>query len=102
MFRIDPSMALNGGQCAALLPFGSRESPLAGDGSPWIPALDHVSGVERLRIQEDPTSAAVQAWQHVNACAQAPHGPTRTSASRQDHDACEGSIRNIFLARLSV
>jgi len=91
----DPFMALNDGQCAALLPFGLRESPIAGDGLPLIPALDHVSGDKKLRIQEDPTIAAVQAWQHVNACAQAPDGP-------EDHDACEGFIQNIFRARLSL
>jgi len=82
----DPFMALNGGQRAALLPFGSCKSPLADD--------------ENLRIREEPRLAAMQQWQHMNACAQAPHGPA--IAGLKDHDACEGSVQNFFLARLSL
>mmetsp|Transcript_18099 Transcript_18099/g.51341 ORF Transcript_18099/g.51341 Transcript_18099/m.51341 type:complete len:292 (+) Transcript_18099:72-947(+) len=96
----DTFMALNGGQCAAPLLFGSCMSPLAGEGLPLIPALDHASGDEKLRIQEEPTLAAMRQWQFVNACGKVSHGPTL--ASCQDQDACEGSIQNILFARLSV
>jgi len=80
--------------------FTAGEIPLAGDGSPLIPALDHVSGDKKLGAQEEPKLAAMQAWQYVHACAEASQG--LGSASCQDCDACEGSIQNIFLARLSV
>mmetsp|Transcript_17267 Transcript_17267/g.25897 ORF Transcript_17267/g.25897 Transcript_17267/m.25897 type:complete len:344 (+) Transcript_17267:81-1112(+) len=80
--------------------FTAGEIPLAGFGSPLIPALDHVSGDKKLRVQEEPKLAAMQERQHVHACAQAPRG--LGSASCQDYDACEGSFQNIFGLRFSV
>jgi len=69
--------------------FPTGQSPLAGDGFPWIPALDHVNGDKTLWVQQD-----------VHACAQAPQGPD--SANVQDHDACQGATQSIVLTRLSV